>query len=79
VSDEEKVKKIFLKVFDDLKEEDFDVKKKQQDYENWDSFNHMQIITEVESEFGVSLDVDEVTSIESAKDILTFLEKKGGQ
>lgn len=78
MEDNERLKSIFLRVFEGLKEEDYVEDKKQAEYENWDSFAHMQLISEVESQFGVSLNVDEVTSIESARDILEVLKKKNG-
>lgn len=74
--DEEKIKQIFFKVFENLNEKDFSFEKKQIDYENWDSFAHMQIISEIESQFNINLNVDEVTSIESARDILEVINKK---
>lgn len=74
---EQKLKEIFLKIFDNLKPEEFDVTKKQADYESWDSFAHMQLISEVESQFNVSLTVDEVTQIQSPRDILDIIAAKG--
>jgi len=74
---EQRLKEIFLKVFDNLKSEEFDINKRQADYENWDSFTHMQLISEVEGQFNVSLTVDEVTQIQSPKDILDIIAAKG--
>ena len=68
---EEKLKNIFMNVVGD-----FDLTRKQGQYERWDSFSHMEIVSEVESQFGVSLDVDEVVKIESAQDILNLLKAK---
>lgn len=75
---EEKIKKIFLKTLEGLREEDFALEKKQGGYENWDSFAHMNLMSEVESEFGVRFETEEVIGIESAKDILEILNKKNG-
>ena len=35
------IKKIFFLVFPELNESDFDWKKRQNDYENWDSFSQL--------------------------------------
>lgn len=72
----QKIKEIFMKIFEDLKEEDYSEDKKQADFLGWDSFAHMQIVSEVESRFGISFNVDEVTSIESPSDILRILSDK---
>ena len=68
---EEKLKEIFFKVLGDY---DFD--KKQQDYEKWDSFAHMELVSEVESKFGVVLNADEVVEINSAKNFVELIKKK---
>lgn len=69
--DEEKLKEIFIKVFGE-----YDLEKKQNQYEKWDSFAHIELISEVESEFGLTLNADEVINIESAKNILDLIVKK---
>ncbi|MSS74068.1 acyl carrier protein [Candidatus Pacearchaeota archaeon] len=70
---EEKLKGIFIKVLGS-----YDSTKKQSEYERWDSFAHMELVSEVESVFNVSLTVDQVVSIESAQDILKILQSKNG-
>ena len=49
------IKKIFLQVFPDLEESEFNWKKKQNDYENWDSFSHLNVITLIEEKFNNEL------------------------
>ena len=73
----EEIKQVFLKVFE-MKADDFSFEKKQTDYNGWDSFAHMQIISEVEGKTGVSFEMEEVVGIESAGDILELVEKKKG-
>ena len=53
----------------------FDWKKKQTDYEDWDSFAQMQLITAVESKFSIEFDIDDVISITSADDLLNYVKK----
>jgi|TARA_B100000586_G_scaffold223787_1_gene171081 acyl carrier protein len=67
---EDDVKAIFLDTFPDMKEDEFDLDKKQEEYENWDSFAHLNLITMAESKFGINLSIDDATSIISARNLL---------
>ena len=64
------VKKIFLATFPALSESDFEWSKTQKDYENWDSFAQLNLITLAEAKFEITFSDDEVTSISSAKNLL---------
>ena len=64
------VKKIFLETFPTLSESDFEWAKTQKDYENWDSFAQLNLITLAEAKFEITFSDDEVTSISSAKNLL---------
>jgi len=64
------VKKVFLETFPSLSESDFEWSKTQKDYENWDSFAQLNLITLAEAKFEISFSDDEVTSISSAKNLL---------
>ena len=64
------VKKIFLEAFHALSESDFEWSKTQKDYENWDSFAQLNLITLAEAKFEITFSDDEVTSISSAKNLL---------
>jgi acyl carrier protein len=63
---EDDIKAIFLDTFPDMKEDEFDLDKKQEEYENWDSFAHLNLITMAESKFGIN----DATSIISARNLL---------
>ena len=67
---EDDIKTIFLDTFLDMKENEFDLDKKQEEYENWDSFAHLNLITMAESKFGINLSIDDATSIISARNLL---------
>jgi len=67
---EDDIKAIFLDTFPDMKENEFDLDKKQEEYENWDSFAHLNLITMAESKFGINLSIDDATSILSARNLL---------
>ena len=64
------VKKVFLETFPLLSESDFEWSKTQKDYENWDSFAQLNLITLAEAKFEITFSDDEVTSISSAKNLL---------
>ena len=64
------VKKVFLETFPSLSESDFEWSKTQKDYENWDSFAQLNLITHAEAKFEITFSDDEVTSISSAKNLL---------
>lgn len=67
---ENEIKKIFFEVFPTIQSQVFDWNKQQKDYENWDSFAHLHILTLTEEKFGISLTIEESTSIDSAKKLL---------
>jgi len=64
------VKKVFLETSPSLSESDFEWSKTQKDYENWDSFAQLNLITLAEAKFEITFSDDEVTSISSAKNLL---------
>ena len=64
------IKKIFLETFPTLSESDFQWDKTQKDYENWDSFAQLNLITLAEAKFEITLSDDDISSISSAKNLL---------
>ena len=64
------VKKVFLETFPSLSESDLEWSKTQKDYENWDSFAQLNLITLAEAKFEITFSDDEVISISSAKNLL---------
>ena len=73
--DEVKLKDIFVKIFPEI-ENDFDLNREQSDYENWDSFSHVNLISEIEDQFSIELETDEIISISSARSVLELINKK---
>ena len=67
------VKTIFLETFPLLSESDFEWEKSQKDYDDWDSFAQLNLITLAEAKFEISFSDDEVTSISSAKNLLDLV------
>tara|TARA_Y100000994_G_C15580257_1_gene396233 strand:+ start:152 stop:385 length:234 start_codon:yes stop_codon:yes gene_type:complete len=70
------VKKIFLETFPLLTESDFDWEKTQNNYEDWDSFAQLNLITLTEAKFEINFSDDEITSINSAKSLLEITKSK---
>ena len=64
------IKDIFFEVFPNLSEKEFLWDKEQKDYENWDSFAQLNLITFVESKFDITLSLEESIDIKSAHDLL---------
>jgi acyl carrier protein len=75
MTDEEKIKEIFVKIFPEISN-DFDLNRDQSDYENWDSFTHVNLVSEIEDQFSIELETDEIISISSAKSVLELINKK---
>ena len=67
------IKNIFFEVFSNLDKNDFSWEKEQKDYENWDSFAQLNIITFAESKFDISFSLDESIEIKSANDLLNCI------
>ncbi len=45
--------------------------------DTWDSFNTLKMITEIENEFKITLQLEDVVKIKSVKDIKTLLVTNG--
>ena len=44
--------------------------------EKWDSMMHLNLVVELESEFGVSLEPDEIGQMQSYNDVVRILKSK---
>ena len=66
----ETIKGIFFEVFPNLSEIDFSWDKEQKDYESWDSFAQLNLITFTEAKFDITLSLEESIEIKSANDLL---------
>lgn len=64
------IKNIFFEVFPKLSKNEFEWEKEQKDYENWDSFAQLNIITFAESKFDITFSLEESIEIKSANDLL---------
>ena len=73
---DDNVKNIFFETFPLLAESDFDWEKTQKNYDDWDSFAQLNLITLTEAKFEINFSDDEITSINSAKTLLAILKSK---
>lgn len=46
------------------------------DIDNWDSMNHVILISNIEQEFNINFDIMEIISIEKFGDFIDLVEKK---
>ena len=70
------VKNIFFETFPLLSESDFDWEKTQNNYDDWDSFAQLNLITLAEAKFEITFSDDEITSINNAKTLLDIIKSK---
>lgn len=70
---EQKVIELLKRVFEGA---DISVESSQEKVAEWDSMHQLSIAFEIESEFGVSLEPEEIALMKSVKDIVALLEKK---
>jgi acyl carrier protein len=48
------------------------------DVENWDSFNHINLIISIEEEFGISFDTDEIGKLTNVGMLIKAIARKKG-
>lgn len=65
----DETKKIFLEVFQNMNESDFSWEKQQKEYEGWDSFAQLNLITLSEAKFDITFSLDESIEIKSANEL----------
>lgn len=71
-----KLTEIFLSNFKDMSAEDFSLDKDRSEFENWDSLTHLQLVSEIETAFSVSFDMDEIVEIQKPSNFIPIIEKK---
>ena len=70
---EQKILEILKSVF---QLDDIDETCSQQNCEKWDSMNHLNLVIELEMEFGISLEPEEIASMRSYDDVLRIIKTK---
>ena len=69
-----KYKQIFSSVFSLKADYDFD-KLNYQDIPEWDSIGHMTLVSELENEFSISIETDDIVDFSSFKKGIELLKK----
>ena len=69
-----KYKQIFSSVFSLKDDNDFD-KLNYQDIPEWDSIGHMTLVSELENEFSISIETDDIVDFSSFKKGIELLKK----
>lgn len=67
---------IFQETFPELASGLLDLDKQQKDFERWDSFAHMELVSKVEQRCGVTFDLEEVIALESPRKFIEMVSKK---
>jgi acyl carrier protein len=73
---ESEIKKIFFNVFANLNDENFNWNAKQEDYSNWDSFAHLELMTTTETKFNIKISPEDALSIRTASDLAKLVESR---
>ena len=74
----EKLQYIFREVFEDddsILQEDMTA----EDIEDWDSLTHIQLIENIEVEFGITFTLQEVTRLNNVGEFIDLTEQKVGE
>jgi acyl carrier protein len=73
---DKRLEKVISSVFP-IETETIDNEWTSDDIPEWDSVGHLDLMMEVEKEFSVKIEIEEMFEIEKLGDIQTILEKKG--
>lgn len=71
----QKLKELFIRYFElesNTQVEDIS----QETLEDWTSVRHLGLVMEIEAEFGVRFIIDEVTEMQSFRDVGSYLQRK---
>jgi acyl carrier protein len=71
----DRLEKIIREVFD-IETETIDENWTSDDIPDWDSVGHLNLIIEVEKQFKIKIEIEEMFEVEKLKDIVKILEKK---
>jgi len=74
-----KLEKIFYEVFPELEGKNIELNKLYSDFENWDSFNHMEIVLKVEEVFDINIDIDESIELDYPRKFIDLIKTKLGE
>ncbi|MCM1081998.1 MAG: acyl carrier protein [Clostridium sp.] len=75
MSVKERLQEIFRSIFDDESLEIFE-EMTSEDIEEWDSLTHMNLILDIEKEFGIKFTTKEITKAKNVGEFLAIIEGK---
>lgn len=78
MSVEEKIKEIMAEILE-ISADDIEEDSAIGDFPNWDSLNHLKIISTIEKEFGIQFTPDVLMDIEDVSDIVRATEDRRNQ
>ena len=70
---EDKIIELLKRVFEGV---EITADSSQENVADWDSMHQLSIAFEIESEFGLSLEPEELAGLKSVKDIVNFVQSK---
>ena len=73
------VKEIFKNVLAELKEKEVALDKKMDEFESWDSLSHMELVSNSEEKFGVTLEMDEIVELDTPQKFVDLILEKTHQ
>lgn len=73
----DEIKELVSEVFG-IDEDEVTLEVSQQSLANWDSMNHLKLVTAVEEEFEISLTMDDIENITDVKKLTEIIEKYKG-
>lgn len=65
-----------ISILEDILETDIKDDDSDKNIDSWDSLNHLRIILEIESEFSIKVDHNDIQKLNSVKDILLYINSK---
>lgn len=74
---EEKLKEVIADTFD-IDEDEVNDETSNDNVEKWDSLNHLRLVTALESEFGVTLTMEEINNMSSYLAVKELITKHQG-
>ncbi len=70
----DEIKELVSEIFG-IDEDDVTLELSQQTLNNWDSMNHLKLVTAVEEEFDISLTMDDIEEISTVAKLVEIIEK----
>lgn len=74
---EDRLKEIIADTFD-IDEDEVNEETSNETVEQWDSLNHLRLVTAIEGEFGVSLTMDEINGMTDYPKIIELVTRHAG-